>query len=74
MPNIKKIESIDKSIKQILDIKDSNVSFPKDTMSKQEVLGRMCNNLPSKLWVWFCDSLFFKKLDSTASLSIFKGL
>ncbi|RGW61655.1 hypothetical protein DWV63_13925 [Enterococcus durans] len=47
MSNIKKIESIDKSIKQILDIKDSNVSFPKDTMSKQEVLGRMCNNLPS---------------------------
>ncbi len=37
-----KEKSIDKMIKQILNIKDSTLSFSKDAVSKQKVKGRMC--------------------------------
>lgn len=41
--NIKmKEKSIDKMIKQLLNIKDSNLSFSKDAVSKQKIKGRMC--------------------------------
>ena len=43
--NIKiKEKSIDKMIKQLLNIKDSNL-FSKDAVSKQKVKGRMCTVL-----------------------------
>lgn len=42
--NIKeKDERLDKIIKQILNIKDDNISFSKDAVSKKKIHGRMAN-------------------------------
>lgn len=38
-----KDESLDKTIKQILNIKDANISFSKDAVSKEKINGRMAN-------------------------------
>lgn len=38
-----KDESLDKTIKQILNIKDANISFSKDAVSKEKINGRITN-------------------------------
>ena len=42
--NIKiKDENTDQMIKELLNIKDSNIAFPKDALTKERVHGRMAN-------------------------------
>lgn len=40
-------ENTSKSIKQILNIKDSHISFSKDAISKESIHGRMVMCLPA---------------------------
>ncbi|MGM0110623.1 hypothetical protein IGI52_000920 [Enterococcus sp. DIV0187] len=59
--NIKyKDDCLDKTIKQILNIHDSNITFPKDAVSKEKVHGRVSIIFTGRLSYLVLDSFFLK--------------